>query len=516
MADSPVAILGFDAAEATLVRRGIEEGWLPTLARLVESGRWSTLSPVPSGFYNTSWACTVTGQDVFAHRAIFDRQLEPGSHRIVDVRATSILQPPFWRYLSDAGVRSTIASIYSAPILSSFQGTQAQGWGSIDPYFAKFEEHSFDPPEVERLLERAAGKRQALYRITPPRTHADFRHYRDRIIRSVEEQTRGLLALVEGTDWQLFFASFSEPHQAGHLLWHLMDPAHPDHDPDTPADLKDALTAIYRGVDAGIGRVIERLPDDCRVFVLTPHGMGPNYIQDPTERLLEVGGWLVRRSAISRGGLLKELVRTAWSVGRRVTPERLRRAALSRLGLDRVQAEMPLNHIDWQRTRAFALPSDMTAYVRVNLDGREPEGIVARGREYVALCDELAQALGSLTHADSGAPAVEQVVRFDRLFGRPAEGAMPDLCVVWADTERLSRLRLGDHDPVEAPTGDPRTGQHRHLGFLIGAGPGIDPGGEEASANLLDVAPTALALLGVDAPPALPGHPIEAFVGPAS
>jgi predicted AlkP superfamily phosphohydrolase/phosphomutase len=176
---------------------------------------------------------------------------------------------------------------------------------------------------------------------------------------------------------------------------------------------------------------------------------------------------------------------------------------------------MPLAHLDWQRTRAFSLPSDMTAYLRINLKGREPEGIVTAGREYEAVCDELTDAFGSLTHAGSGAPAVERVVRVDRQLGRPAEGSLPDLCVVWADTETLSRLRLGDQHTVDAPAGDVRTGQHRHVGFLIGAGPGIDADREESSANLLDLAPTALALLGVEAPPALPGQPIEVFAGGA-
>ena len=511
MADGRVAIIGFDAAESSLARRGIDEGWLPTLAQLVESGRWTSLSPVPSGFYNTSWASTVTGQDVFAHEGIFDRQLDPGSYRILDVPASSIRQPPFWRYLSDAGVRSTIASVYSAPVLPSFKGAQAQGWGSIDPYWAKFEETVFDPPEVEQLLDRAVERRQRLYRIPAPRTISDFRRYRDRMVSSIDEQARGLVALVEGTDWDFFLASFSEPHQAGHLLWHLTDPAHPDYDPEAPEDLRDALPAVYRAADAGIGRVLQRLPDACRVFVLTPHGMAPNYIQDPGEQLLECGGWQVRRTGTSGGGR-RQFVRTAWSIGRRVTPTRLRVAAHGRLGRGGVRAEMPLAHVDWQRSRAFALPSDMTAYIRVNLQGREPEGIVVPGREYELLCDELCEALESLTHAESGAPAVEKVVRFDRLFGRPADGAMPDLCVVWADTERITCLALPGHGTVEMPTGDPRTGQHRHLGFLIGAGPGIaaDPG--ESTANLLDVAPTALALLGVDRPAALPGRPIDAFV----
>ena len=512
MGNGQVAFLGFDAAEATLVREGIDQGWLPTLAGLVEAGRYARLSPVPSGLYNTSWASTVTGQDIGAHQAIFDRQLEPGSYRIVDVRARSIRRPPFWRYLSDAGVRSTIASIYSAPMLPAFSGTQVQGWGSIDPYFAKFGETSFDPPEVEQVLRRAVGRRQALYRMASPRTSSEFRRYRDRMIRSVDEQTRGLGALVEGTEWEFFFASFSEPHQAGHLLWHLADPGHPAHDPDADADLKDALAAIYRAVDAGLGRVIERMPEGCRVFVLTPHGMGPNYIQDPGEMLLERGGWLVRRSGASSEGRRKQAVHTAWALGRRVTPTRLRIAVYGRLSGNGVRTEMPLSHVDWQRTRAFALPSDMTAYVRINLEGREPEGIVRPGSEYDRLCDELSEAFGSLTHANSGRPAVERVVRVDRLIGRPVEGVLPDLCVVWADGEPISRLDFAGHGTVDLPTGDPRTGQHRHVGFLVGTGPGIEHSSDPTVANLLDVAPTALALLGVEPPPELPGRPIEAFV----
>ena len=513
MADAPVAFFGFDAAEPTLVRRGIEEGWLPNLARLTEAGRWAVLSPMPSRFYNSSWACTATGQDVFAHQGIYDRQLEPGSYRIVDVPATSIRQPPFWRYLSDAGLRSTIASIYSAWLLPSFLGSQAQGWGSIDPYFAKFEEMQFDPPELEQLLTRAAGKRQGLYKIPAPKTDDDVRRYRDLMLHSLDQQTRGVSALIAETDWDFFFASFSEPHQAGHLLWHLIDPAHPSHDPDADADVKDALLAIYRAADEGIGRAIERLPDGCRTFVVTPHGMEATYVRDPSEVLLEDGGWLTRRSGVSGGGSVrKQAVRTVWQLGRRVTPVRLRVAAQSRLNRHGIRAEMPLAHVDWQQTRAFALPSDMTAYLRVNLRGREPEGIVSPGREYEQVCDELEEVFGSLTHAETGAPAVESVVRHDRLFGRPADGAMPDVGVVWADGQPHQRLAVRGHGTIDVPaTDDPRTGQHTHLGFLVGAGPGIDPGPEEVGAGLLDVAPTALALLGVEQPPALPGRPIQAF-----
>jgi predicted AlkP superfamily phosphohydrolase/phosphomutase len=513
MASSPpLAFLGFDAAEPTLVQRGLEEGWLPTTARLLETGRCADLSPVPSGFYNTSWSSLVTGTDVGDHQAVLDRKLESGSYRIVDVPASSMQRPPFWRYLSDAGIRSTVVGAYSASIVPSFLGTQVQGWGSIDPYYAKFGDVEFDPPEVEELLRRVVPRRQALYRVSAPRSSSEYRGYRDRILASIDEETRGLAALIDGTDWDFFFGSYGEPHQAGHLLWHLGDPDHAAHDPEASADVRNALVTIYRAVDAGLGHLIERLPEECRVFVLTPHGMGPSYVDDPIEPILELGGWLVRRSGLASTGFRQQSLRTAWALGRRVVPTRLRVAAQSRLR-NRVRAAMPLAHVDWQRTTAFALPSDMTSYVRINLAGREPEGIVRPGEEYDRLCDDLSRTLGAITHADSGLPAVERVVRSEEYFGRPVEGGLPDICVVWAEREPARRLHLPEHGTVEAPRTDPRTGQHRHMGLIVGAGPGIPPSRERGTGGLLDVAPTALALLGVDQPPQLPGQPIRSFTG---
>src|SRR5207253_7709989 len=113
------------------------------------------------------------------------------------------------------------------------------------------------------------------------------------------------------------------------------------------------------------------------------------------------------------------------------------------------------------------------------------------GKEYDLLCDELSEAFGSVTNSESGSPAVERVVRVDRLCGGRVEGSLPDLCVVWDDSERLSRLHLDGHGDVDLPSDDPRTGQHRHRGFMVGAGPGIEPSRETSTANLLDVGPTA-------------------------
>jgi predicted AlkP superfamily phosphohydrolase/phosphomutase len=514
---APLAFIGFDAAEPTLVERGVREGWLPTLARLLDEGRAVKLAPVPSGFYNTSWVATITGTDVGDHGALLDRRLDSGSYRVVDMRPETVGRPPFWRYVSDSGLRATVANIYSAPPVSNFNGTQVHGWGTIDPYWAKLDRTLFEPPEVEPLLADAVGGRpENLYHIGTPRTPAEYRRYRDRLVRSIDEHTRGLVTLIERTDWDFFFCSFDQSHQAGHLLWHLVDPDHRLHDPGADGDLPEMLPDIYRAVDRSIGLILDRLPESCRTFVLTPHGMGPNYVSDPSEPLLERGGWLVRRtgSPVERG-----VGASVWQAGRRVLPTRLRRALRGRLPQQTVET-MQLAHIDWSHTRAFALPSDLTSYIRVNLEGREPEGSVRPGREYDELCDELVAAYSQLVHEHSGLPAAERVVRCDELFGRPIDGSFPDVCVIWANHEAVTHLASPHFGSVELPMDDPRTGTHTHGGLLIGAGPGIPAGRSEGlgeiGGTLLDVAPTALALLGVPQPPELSGQAVREFVDAAN
>ena len=55
-----------------------------------------------------------------------------------------------------------------------------------------------------------------------------------------------------------------------------------------------------------------------------------------------------------------------------------------RLLADRFRADT-----DWQKTTAFAITALFTSFIRVNLRGREPRGVVAAGAEYNAVLDRL-------------------------------------------------------------------------------------------------------------------------------
>ena len=166
--------------------------------------------------------------------------------------------------------------------------------------------------------------------------------------------------------------------------------------------------------------------------------------------------------------------------------------------------------VDWSKTPVFMLPSDHFGQLRLNVRGREREGIVAPG-DVDALVAELREGLLSFRDPD-GEPAVVSVDRTTELFeGGAFLELLPDLVVRWserpvADVDVLNSPRFGD---VPRPgTGSGRSGAHRpeSWALLVPAAATVVQNGRP---QLLDIVPTVCAALGVAADD-LPGSALLA------
>ena len=162
---------------------------------------------------------------------------------------------------------------------------------------------------------------------------------------------------------------------------------------------------------------------------------------------------------------------------------------------DKIGASITSAKIDWTRTRAFALPTDLEGCIRINLKGREPHGIVAPGEEYESLCRKIASDMQKLRNPDTGKPAVQDVWIVRDHFGGPLADHLPDITVTWDNTAPINALASEALGTVSGKSPDPRTGTHSAQGFAIACGEGF-PAGHVTSGHLIDLAPTALALLG--------------------
>jgi predicted AlkP superfamily phosphohydrolase/phosphomutase len=332
------------------------------------------------------------------------------------------------------------------------------------------------------------------------------------------------------TDWDLGIVMVSEPHSAAEAFWHGVDSAHPLASHPSAGVARDALIAVYEGVDRLLGELIDTTAPSA-VVVFSMGGMGANHSDIPSmsllpelvfrwalgERLLQVptrwsaapeqvpdpGGehvtwdrtWypsLVAGVSNTRRTNLANLL--PGPVRRRVRQRRSEHRARSRpVGYQNIDWQPPTWYrTRWPEMRAFALPAFLDGRIRVNLRGRESAGVVDVS-DYERVCDELEQLVRECVDPRTGEGVVEAIERPARDNPLTLESDDADIVVVWRGyAAALSHPDLGLIGPVPLR----RTGSHTgRFGFASVSGPNITPG-EYGIAAAFDVAPTVIELLG--------------------
>jgi len=117
---------------------------------------------------------------------------------------------------------------------------------------------------------------------------------------------------------------------------------------------------------------------------------------------------------------------------------------------------------DWNAVRAFSLPSDGPGLVRLNIRGRERNGIITESEAKV-LCDEIAEGLRTFSDID-GKACIAGIERpGDHLPPGHKLDRLPDLVIRWT-AEQSTNLR-GVASPVygtilRGGAGSGRSGNH--------------------------------------------------------
>jgi predicted AlkP superfamily phosphohydrolase/phosphomutase len=164
-------------------------------------------------------------------------------------------------------------------------------------------------------------------------------------------------------------------------------------------------------------------------------------------------------------------------------------AVLATPGINRVARQKFSSACDWSRTRAFAIPDPFVGLIRVNLEGREPAGVVAPGAEYEQTVAELEEDLRALRDPRTGDPVIERVARTRATDGGPPPRC-PDVMATFRGHE--PPLLAIEHPRATIRQAEPwwqaRNG-HACRAMIIGAG-------SPESIACLEVAPMIRALVG--------------------
>jgi predicted AlkP superfamily phosphohydrolase/phosphomutase len=522
-----VVVIGLDSADADLVDRWCQQGHLPVMQSLREHGVWGRLGTTADRLHVSGWPSFYTGTTPDKHGLYHAYVMKPGDQLPQRPRADESPEPFFWKLLSDAGQRCVVVDAFMNCPLKDFNGAQILEYGT----WTWFWEPMTTPPGLRDEIVAKFGPYPAEDHskvLSPP----DCAGFRKRLVRGAQTKGQVVKWLMTREPWDFFLVVFGESHPAGHYFWHLHDPSYPAHPSGGAGPLTTALRDVYAAIDDAVGAILASLDDQTTVLVVSADGMGPNYSGSHLlEEMLKQLGLFV--TADGDGGPLAPPGATAAAPGRPAAParkdlaKRIRnllpsrlRTAVSRHLLphqlkERLTIRWMTADIVWSQCRAFLINNANEGYVRINLEGREPQGIVAPGIEYETLCDSLVSALRGLVNPRTGRMAARAVWRVDDVYRGPCRDRLPDIVVNWDPlaevttelvTDACGSLRTAKAQWELVPY---YTGNHCPAAFVIARGPGIPRGGTLSGAHVLDLAPTLLAYFGLEKTSSMDGRAIS-------
>lgn len=506
-----MVVIGLDAAEPSLVEQWSGEGRLPVLRFLRSEGAWIRLESGGEISSTSVWPSIYTGTHPGKHGIYYLLQIPREKEQLELVQPEQCGFLPFWTNLDKSGKSSIIVDVPFSYPLSMTNGIQISDWGSYERYWAP----RSNPPEILSEISRRFGP----YPFGPemsrdaPLSPRDFRRVRAQLLEGVALKGKVIRWLMANRPWDFFMAAFGEAHPAGHYFWKFHAADNLARHASTPGEFRSAIGDIYQAIDEQIGKIIEGLDKHTTLAIVSGHGMGPNHV-----------GWHLLPQILSKLGLSANgapngppgrVEGSPLSRLRALVPENWRRRLSRRLpeGVrDRLRTHWVNSGIDWSRDRAFSLPTDSLGFIRVNLKGREPNGLVEPGDEYDKVLSKISDPLKRLNHARSHSPVVREVFRTDEIFPGPERDRLPDLIVTWEDEKEINAAHLPELGTVQSALSDPRSGNHRPRGFAFLYGAGIQRG-QLSQGHLLDIAPTILSYFGLRPPSYMDGRAWTGLLG---
>ena len=378
-----VAIIGLDCATPQLLFERFHHD-LPNISRLMAEGAWGPLESTHPPITVPAWACMLSGYDPGQLGIYGFRNRKDHSYNGYAIASSqSLRHDRAWDILSRAGKRVILLGV---PL--TFPVRPINGYVVADFLTPSTHSEYTYPRELKAEIEQVAGG----YVLDVE----DFRtDDKAALLERIYDKTRKHFAvakhLLTTKEWDFFMMVEMGVDRIHHGFWSFMDPAHRAYQKGNP--FENAIRDYYRQIDREVGEILDLLPRDTVVLVVSDHG---------AKRL--DGGICFNEWLIQQGYLAVKAYPDV------PTP------------LDKVQ-------IDWARTKAWG---DGGYYGRLflNVKGREPQGVVEPA-EYESVRSELIEKIAAIQDP-LGNPLGSRAYRPQELY-REVHGIAPDLLVYFGD-----------------------------------------------------------------------------------
>jgi predicted AlkP superfamily phosphohydrolase/phosphomutase len=459
---SKVFIIGLDCAEPTLVF----DRWrdqLPNLRRLMQHGIYGDLESCTPAITVPAWSVMMSSKDpgtlgIYGFRNRADHSYD----KMTIATGSAVKEDRVWDILSRSGKRVNVVGVPGTypprPVNGCLVGC------FLTPSIASNYTH---PPEFKQQIAEWVGEYQV--DVKDFRTE-DKAYLLKQIYEMTETRCKLVKRMIVEKPWDFFMFVEMGVDRIHHGLWSYTDERHWRYQPGN--SFVDSIRDYYLYLDREIGEMLDLLPPDTVVMVVSDHG-----------------------AQCMDGGI--------------AINEWLRREGYLVLDQENPSSMVPLERVkvDWSKTRAWS-SGGYYARIFMNVQGREPNGIIAPA-DYGRERDELARRLIAIP-GPNGENIGTRVFKPEEIY-HAVNNIAPDLIVYFGDLawRSVGSLGLDSIYTFENDTG-PDDANHAQQGLYILYDPARDLGGRRMPAQIMDIAPTVLKYMGEPIPADMQGKAIEA------
>jgi len=461
-----IVLIGLDGLEWSIINGLVKQGKMSTFARLIQDGAHGDIK-IFEGVYNSSpalWTSLATGKKPSVHGILDHLVHEDNKYKLVIPRTYHRKVKALWNILSECGKKVGVINYYA-----TWPPEEINGFIVSNENLSRSRLEGTDvfpsslANEINPLIESYGYENNTLMI-----NNNNFFEKQAKDINVGINMLTGVTSYLYqkfNKDLDLLMIYTQNTDIAQHWFWKFMEPEYFWHpawglDPENIEKYGNFIKDMYQKVDVMVKEIIKYIDEDTIVIICSDHGFQransiPGVHLSNLDNLLEAIGFLSFRD------------------------------------------NNKSKDIDFSKTKAYhCLFPGKSSFIRIgiNLKGREPQGIVKPGKDYLQVKRQLIDILSNLRVVETG----------EKLFSEVTElsGGGGDIGIsIKNNIVALKQHVKINKDICPLSTFFPfydLSGEHRnHKGVLIIYGKNIKKAKLIEDVHILDITPTVLYLLGL-------------------
>jgi predicted AlkP superfamily phosphohydrolase/phosphomutase len=459
-------VIGLDCATPSLFfDRHLRN--IPTLKRLQLSGIRGQLESSDPPITIPAWMCMATGKTPGQLGVYGFRHLKKGTYDKAWIASSSTIRgQTAWELIGEHGFKSIVVGIPPTYPIKPFNGNL------ISCFITPSTDNEFThPPSLKKEILDKFGH----YTFDVSFRIEEKKELFENLVKMTEERHEVIRHLLKTKPWDMCWFVEIGLDRVHHSYWKYFDEHHKGYQPTS--EYRGYIDEYEQLLDGHVREIVELVPDDTRILVVSDHGA------QPMDGCMCINEWLIQEGYLCLNKYPDKVT----------APEKL--------------------DVNWGKTKAIGW-GGYYARIFFNVEGREPRGVIS-GADFPRERSELRRKIEVMKGPD-GKPLGNKTFLSGELYPDGYVGDDPDLFVyfsnlAWRSAGTVGHKRLyleendtGPDDAVHAKQGlFIGTTKKRYLELAHEQDAKVDAGLKGLKIqqfSIYDVFPTIMDHFGIDVP----------------